>query len=145
MKHFATLLAAFVLTTLTLTASAETYCNSRTGKCGAYSAVVKSPTDIGFLSVQKPVVSAAAANQAALAAQVAKQTTASGASCAGYWQSGRCVPNGLVAFNGGSPVNVMNQPKPVNAGGGKKQVCTLVYKYVGGRVVGNAQSVCTFQ
>jgi hypothetical protein len=55
------------------------------------------------------------------------------------------VPNGLVAFNGGSPVNVMNQPIARNAGGGKKQVCTLVYTYRAGRVVGSPQSVCTFQ
>jgi hypothetical protein len=74
---------------------------------------------------------------------VAVQSASSGSSCAGYWQGGRCVPNGYVAFNGGSPVNTMNQSKPVNVGGGVKQTCTLVYKYVGGRVVGNAQSVCT--
>jgi hypothetical protein len=75
--------------------------------------------------------------------QVATQLTQSGAACSGYWQSGRCVSNGYVAYNGGSPVNVMNQPTSTWAGAGKRQTCTLVYKYVGGRVVGNAQTVCT--
>jgi hypothetical protein len=75
--------------------------------------------------------------------QVATQLTQSGAACSGYWQSGRCVSNGYVAYNGGSPVNVMNQPSSTWAGAGKRQTCTLVYKYVGGRVVGSPQSVCT--
>lgn len=76
---------------------------------------------------------------------VQRQATASGASCQGYWQNGRCVLNGLVAFSGGNPVNVMNQSPARNAGSGKKQVCTLVYTYRAGRVVGSPQSVCTFQ
>ncbi len=81
--------------------------------------------------------------RAKLANQVASQVTASGASCNGYWQNGRCVNNGQVAYSGGSPVNVMNQPSSSWAGAGKRQTCTLVYTYRGGRVVGSPKSVCT--
>jgi hypothetical protein len=80
----------------------------------------------------------------ALQTQVAKQVTSSGSTCNGYWQNGRCVLNGQVAFNGGSPVNVMNQPQSKWSGGGVRQTCTLVYTYKAGRVVGSPQSVCTF-
>lgn len=79
-----------------------------------------------------------------LQTQVAKQVTSSGSTCNGYMQSGRCVLNGQVAFNGGSPVNVMNQPKSTWSSGGTRQTCTLVYTYKAGRVVGSPQSVCTF-
>lgn len=85
----------------------------------------------------------ALAERQKLAAQVASQVTSSGASCNGYWQNGRCVNNGQVAYSGGSPVNVMNQPKSTFAGAGKRQTCTLVYTYRAGRVVGSPQSVCT--
>ena len=79
----------------------------------------------------------------ALQTQVASQVTSSGASCNGYWQNGRCVNNGQVAYSGGSPVNVMNQPTSTWAGAGKRQTCTLVYTYRAGKVVGSPQSVCT--
>ena len=85
----------------------------------------------------------AAADRAKLANQVASQVTSSGASCNGYWQDGRCVNNGQVAYSGGSPVNVMNQPTSTFAGAGKRQTCTLVYTYRAGKVVGSPQSVCT--
>lgn len=95
------------------------------------------------LQAQQLAAKQALAEREKIAAKVASQVTSSGSSCNGYWQSGRCVLNGNVAFSGGSPVNVMNQPTSTWAGAGKRQTCTLVYKYVGGRVVGNPQSVCT--
>ena len=145
MKINKSFFASCFLTALSVSAFATTVCDSRTGQCGAYSSLVKSNRDLAFMTPYKPLVSAAAANQAAMAAQVAKQATSSGASCAGYWQGGRCVLNGLVATVNGSPVNVMNQPTPAWSGGVKKQVCTVVYKYQDGRVIGNAGGVCTFQ
>jgi hypothetical protein len=144
MKIQISFVAACVLSALSVSVSATTVCDSRTGKCGAYGDLVKTNRDLAFMTPYKPPVSPFAASQAAMAAQVAKQSTASGASCAGYWQGGRCVLNGLVATVNGSPVNVMNQPQPAWSGGVKKQVCTLVYKYKNGRVVGNASSVCKF-
>lgn len=96
------------------------------------------------LAAKQQAAQQAAADRAKLANQVASQVTSSGASCNGYWQSGRCVLNGQVAFSGGSPVNVNNQPPSTWAGAGKRQTCTLVYTYRAGRVVGGPQSVCTF-
>lgn len=97
------------------------------------------------LAVKQRAAQEQQAAREALANKVANQVTSSGASCNGYWQSGRCVNNGQVAYSGGSPVNVMNQPGSTWAGAGKRQVCTLVYTYRAGRVVGSPQSVCTFQ
>jgi len=76
--------------------------------------------------------------------QVSSQMGQSGATCNGYWQSGRCINNGLVAYNNGSPVNAMNQPQSTLSSGGKRQTCTLLYTYQAGKVVGNPKSVCTF-
>jgi len=95
------------------------------------------------LAAKQQAAQLAVADRAKLANQVASQVTSSGASCNGYWQGGRCVNNGPVAYSGGSPVNVMNQPTSTWAGPGKRQTCTLVYNHVGGRAVGNPQSVCT--
>lgn len=131
------LIALALVTGLQITAANASVCTIKAGQ----TICASTPTSLKAITGQNPTVPAPQTPAQA----VSQQNNASGASCAGYWQSGRCVPNGLVAFNGGSPVNVMNKPTPVNAGGGKKQVCTLVYKYVGGRVVGNSQTVCTFQ
>ena len=131
------LIAAALFLGMQITSANAAVCTIKAGQ----TICASTPTSLQAITGQKPTVPAPTTPAQA----VSQQLNASGASCAGYWQSGRCVPNGLVAFNGGSPVNVMNQPKPVNAGAGKKQVCTLVYKYVGGRVVGSAQSVWTFQ
>lgn len=95
------------------------------------------------LEAKQRAAQQAIADRAKLANQVASQVTSSGASCNGYWQGGRCVNNGQVAYSGGSPVNVMNQPTSTWAGAGKRQTCTLVYTYRAGRVVGSPQSVCT--
>jgi phage N-6-adenine-methyltransferase len=95
------------------------------------------------LAAKQQAAQQAVADRAKLANQVASQVTSSGASCNGYWQGGRCVNNGQVAYSGGSPVNVMNQPTSTWAGAGKRQTCTLVYTYRAGRVVGSPQSVCT--
>jgi membrane protein involved in colicin uptake len=97
------------------------------------------------LAAQQAAAQAALNYRTTLNNQFANQLTQSGAACNGYMQGGRCVPNNLVATNGGSPVNIMNPPESTWAGAGKRQTCTLVYKYVGGRVVGNAQTVCTIQ
>ncbi len=95
------------------------------------------------LAAKQQAAQQAVADRAKLANQVASQVTSSGASCNGYWQGGRCVNNGQVAYSGGSPVNVMNQPTSTWAGAGKRQTCTLVYTYKAGRVVGSPRSVCT--
>jgi len=146
MNMHSALLTSAILSAIAGSASAaETYCNTRTGACGAYSAVVRTPSDVAFLRVQqKTQAQQASAARQTLTNQVTQQTQQSGSACNGYWQGGRCVPNGNVAYSGGSPVNRMNPPQSVNAGGGQRQTCTLVYTYRAGKVVGSPQSVCTF-
>ncbi|MBT8535530.1 hypothetical protein G6725_05875 [Polynucleobacter paneuropaeus] len=97
------------------------------------------------LAAQQAAAQAALNYRTSLSNQFANQLTQSGSACNGTMQGGRCVPNNLVAYNGGSPVNIMNPPESTWAGAGKRQTCTLVYKYVGGRVVGSPQTVCTIQ
>jgi hypothetical protein len=90
-------------------------------------------------------LSPAQVQQKTLQQQVDKQVKQPAPTCNGYFQSGVCVNNGNVAYRGGSPVSSLNKPTSTWAGAGKTQTCSLVYKYVGGRVVGNAQTVCKIQ